>query len=95
MIQNSKNQHASKKFITTSLRPSGGLLAWARDWVLQVNLWRQLKFPENIATTLPDMVLTSKSTKQVILLELTVPWEERIALANECKRAKYAELIVE
>lgn len=90
MIQNSKNQHASKKFI-----PSGGLLAWARDWVLQVNLWRQLKFPENIATTLPDMVLTSKSTKQVILLELTVPWEERIALANECKRAKYAELIVE
>ncbi|KAK0149243.1 hypothetical protein N1851_010225 [Merluccius polli] len=38
------------------------------------------------------MVLTSESTKQVVILELTVPWEDRIEEAHERKRAKYAEL---
>lgn len=54
---------------------SGGLLATSRDWQLQVDLRRQLKFPEHIiATPLhPDIVLTSASIKQVVLLELTVP----------------------
>lgn len=39
------------------------------------------------------MVLTSESTKQVVLLELTVFWEDRIGDANKCKRANYAHLI--
>ncbi|XP_061896833.1 uncharacterized protein LOC133645919 [Entelurus aequoreus] len=105
-IQNSKSQAAPKQSITfiragqkASRQPnfSGGLLATARDWQLHVDLGRQLKFPANIASTSlrPDMVLTSESTKQVVLLELTVPWEERIDEANERKRAKYAELTVE
>ncbi|VDI54010.1 Hypothetical predicted protein [Mytilus galloprovincialis] len=37
----------------------------------------------------PDIVIWSASTKQAILLELTVPWEERIEDANERKRLKY------
>lgn len=41
------------------------------------------------------MVLTSESTKQVVLLELTVPWKDRIEEANQRKRAKYAELVME
>ena len=105
-IQNSKSQVAPKQSITfvragqkANHQPhsSGGLLATARDWQLQVDLGRQLKFPANIATTSlrPDMVLTSESTKQVVLLELTVPWEDRIEEANERKRAKYMELISE
>lgn len=74
---------------------AGGLLATARDWQLKVlDLGRQLKFPENIAVTTlrPDMVLVSETTRQVVLLELTVPWEERMEEAFERKRAKYEEL---
>lgn len=41
------------------------------------------------------MVLTSESTKQVVLLELTVPWEDQIEEANKCKKAKYAGLVTE
>ena len=41
------------------------------------------------------MVLMSGATKQVVLLELTVPWEDRMEEAQERKRAKYAELVAE
>ena len=52
----------------------------AQDWGLKVDLGKQLKFPGKVAVTTlrPDMVLLSEASKQVILLELTVPWEERI-----------------
>ena len=71
------------------------MLATARDWELRVDLGRQLQFPEIVArTTLrPDIVLTSLTTKQVVLLELTVPWEDRIEEAHERKRAKYSDLV--
>lgn len=64
---------------------------------LQVDLRRQLKFPEHITATplRPDIVLTLVSTKQVVLLELTVPWKDRLGEANERKRAKYTELVVD
>ncbi|XP_076860736.1 uncharacterized protein LOC143513938 [Brachyhypopomus gauderio] len=72
-----------------------GLLASANDWQLKVDLGKQLKFPEQIARTRlrPDLVLTSESSKQVVLLELTVPWEERMEEAHERKKAKYLELV--
>ena len=77
-------------------RPSlaGGLLATARDWQLKADLGKQLKFPETIVVTTlrPDLVLMSESTRQVVLLELTVPWEDRMEEAFERKRAKYDEL---
>lgn len=74
--------------------PAGELLATARDWQLKVDLGRQLKFPDTIAVTTlrPDMVLVSETTKQVVMLELTVPWEDRMEKAFEKKRAKYEEL---
>nr|AAN12398.1 polyprotein [Tetraodon nigroviridis] len=76
-------------------RAQPGLLATARDWQLRVDLGKQLKFPENIVETnlRPDIVLHSQSSKQVILLELTVPWEERMEEAYERKAGKYAELV--
>lgn len=40
----------------------------------------------------PDIVLVSEITRQVALLELTVPWEDRMEEAFERKRAKYEEL---
>ncbi|KAI2654633.1 hypothetical protein H4Q32_011403 [Labeo rohita] len=73
----------------------GDLLSTAGNWQLKVDLGRQLKFPDHITSTTlrPDMVLTSESTKQVVLLELTVPWEDRIEEAFERKKAKYLELV--
>ncbi|KAI2644199.1 Renalase [Labeo rohita] len=66
------------------------LLSTAGDWQLKVDLGRQLKFPDHITSTTlrPDMVLTSESTKQVVLLELTVPWEDRIEEAFERKKGE-------
>lgn len=76
---------------------SSGLLATAHDWELKVDLGKHLKFPEAVAKTTPrpDIVLTSAVSKQVILFELTVPWEEKLEEAHERKRAKYADLVEE
>ncbi|KAL7854779.1 hypothetical protein SRHO_G00169690 [Serrasalmus rhombeus] len=73
------------------------LLATARDWQLLVDLVRQLRFPDIIAATTlrPDIVLMSRATKQVVLLELTVPWEDRIEEAQVRKKAKYVDLVAE
>ncbi|KAK7930435.1 hypothetical protein WMY93_006830 [Mugilogobius chulae] len=103
-IISSKHQQPTKlqiTFVKAGEKPhqrrekGGALLASARDWQLKVDLGKQLKFPESIAeTTLrPDMVLLSETTRQVLLLELTVPWEDRIEEAFERKRAKYRELV--
>jgi len=40
-------------------------------------------------------VLISEASKQIVLLELTVPWDDRIEEANKRKREKYAELVEE
>lgn len=41
----------------------------------------------------PDLVWTSDSTKQVVQLELTVPWEDRMEEAHERKKAKYLQMV--
>lgn len=71
-----------------------GLLPTANDWKLRADLKRKLVFPEEILSTnlRPDIVMWSPNTKQVVIVELTVPWEERIEEANERKRLKYSEL---
>ncbi len=40
-----------------------------------------------------DILIVSEAIKQLILLGLTVPWEERMEEAQERKRAKYQELV--
>ena len=62
---------------------------------MKVDLGNRLKFPEHITeTTLrPDIVLWSNKTKQVLMYELTCPWEENIEVAHERKRSKYQELV--
>ncbi len=74
---------------------SVGLLSTARDWAMTVDLERQLKIPTHITQSKlrPDIILVSEATKQLILLELTVPWEERMEEAQERKREKYQELV--
>jgi len=41
------------------------------------------------------LVLISEASKQIILLYLTVPFEDCIEETNEMKRAQYAELVEE
>ena len=75
-------------------RTGKGLLDQARDWRLAVDLGQRLTFPEIMPTNLrPDMVLWSPSAKTIVIIELTVPWEERCNEANERKRAKYQHLV--
>ncbi|KAL4008901.1 hypothetical protein ACER0C_002753 [Sarotherodon galilaeus] len=105
-ISTSKHHHAPRKAISfikagekPQVRPylTTGLLNTASDWQLQADLGKQLKFPQNIAKTSlrPDMIIISEASKQLIMLELTVPWEERIEEANERKQGKYQDLVQE
>ena len=41
----------------------------------------------------PDLIIWSKEIKVIIIGELTVPWEDNIDERNECKRAKYQDLV--
>ncbi len=86
-VEWAKHSRPSKQtFIRAGEQPrpaaktSAGILATASDWQLLVDLEQQLKFPNRIVTTTfrPNVVLLSESTKQVVLLELTVPWEDRL-----------------
>ena len=83
--------HSSKR------APSSKLLTPGAEWKMEVDLGRQLRFPQEICTTTlrPDVVLWSAAVKSVLLVELTVPWEEGLEAAYERKRAKYADLVAE
>ncbi|XP_056906313.1 uncharacterized protein LOC130535346 [Takifugu flavidus] len=105
-ISTTKHHHALKKaisFIKAGERPRAGpqittgLLHTAPDWQLHVDLGKQLIFPQHIVTTSlrPDMIIISEASKYLIMLDLTVPWEEQIEEANKRKRAKYQELVEE
>ncbi len=71
-----------------------GILSTGREWKLEADLKRKLIFPvKDVGTSLrPDMVLWSQQSRKVIILELTVPWEERLSEAHERKLEKYQEL---
>ena len=62
--------------------------ATTQDWQLSVDLVKQLKFPRHIVTTTlrPDILLVSEVTKNTVMLELTVQWEDRLEKAHERKK---------
>ena len=80
-----------------SRRPlfSSDALRCASDWVFLYDLEDALIFPPEIAATLqrPDIVIFSRALRQVILIELTVPLEDRVCLAHERKRNRYLPLL--
>ncbi|KAJ8339289.1 hypothetical protein SKAU_G00360750 [Synaphobranchus kaupii] len=82
---------------TISRRPAPTLLSPGVEWRMEVDLGRQLNFPGEICSTTlrPDIVLWAAEEKSVLLVELTVPWEEGVEAAHERKRAKYADLVAE
>lgn len=46
-----------------------------------------------MTTLRPDMVLLFSSTKTILVVELTVVCEDRLAISHELKKAKYQDLI--
>ncbi|XP_069136664.1 uncharacterized protein [Argopecten irradians] len=76
---------------------AGGILITARDWEMRAGIQRRMGFPAEVASLplLPDVVLWSRSSKQVVLVELIVPWEDRMKEANERKQQKYQQLVEE
>ena len=80
-----------------SRRPlfSSDALRWASDWVFLFDLEDALIFPLKNAATLqrPDIVIFSLALRQVILIELTVPLEDRVCDTHERKRSRYLPLL--
>ena len=58
---------------------------------MKVDLKQGMEFPSEIVVTnkRPDIVLWSAKTKQAVLLELIVRWEERIEEVYERKNLNY------
>ena len=42
----------------------------------------------------PDALIISRETKSIVILELTIPWEDRMDEAYERKAAKYQDLVM-
>jgi hypothetical protein len=64
------------------------------QWEVLVDLEKRLVFPQDIVVTTlrPDMVLLHRSFKRIVMMELTVPWEDRMDEAHERKSLKYEDL---
>ncbi|XP_065928284.1 uncharacterized protein [Magallana gigas] len=69
------------------------ILDSATLWEMQVDLVRRLVRPDVVNNNLrPDIVLWSHEGKEIIMVELTVPWEERCEVAYQRKKIKYQDL---
>ena len=67
----------------------------AKDWNLQIDLNKHVKIPKDILETnlRPDLVVTSEKKKMLGMMELTVPYEDRIEVSREMKRGKYQKIV--
>ena len=94
-----KRIHFVKEGNKTKTSPSKGcpvsFFDSAKDWNLQVDLSKHVKIPENVVQTSlrPDLVVTSEKKKILGMMELTVPYEDRIEVSGELKRSKYQEIV--
>lgn len=106
--QERRKKHGSTDMQTISFIKEGARPVAARSeaksslqqatgsWELTVDVGRKLQFPEVVHTALrPDILLWSNKDFQIILIELTVPWEEGCEEALKRKALKYTPLIQE
>jgi len=72
-----------------------GLLRKANDWVVRADLSDNYSFPFFIAPTSlrPDVIIFSKKSKRVIIIELTCPCEENFEDRHSQKLSKYSALV--
>ena len=77
------------------LSASLAILLQASDWTFLYDLDGQLQFPIEADATShrPEVVLFSRFSKTIVLLELTLPLEDYINLANDRKTMKYSALV--
>ena len=106
VMENSKDQARERRKIQfvkegekvekSAFQPEN-YLSTASDWKMSVDLKGGLRLPIAVSTSnlRPDIIIASGRTKQMGIVELTVPTEERIEVAGELKRAKYEQLVVE
>ena len=86
--------HLCKKRCQT---PRRDILAEANDWTVAADLEGIRHYPQVLIESgkRPDLVLVSSSTDAIILVELTVPWEDRLQYSNALKADKYADLTMD
>ncbi|GFO43724.1 hypothetical protein PoB_007022900 [Plakobranchus ocellatus] len=74
-----------------------GLLDGCGDWVVSADLPEWERHPGVIRKTAlrPGIVILSVSTQQIIMVELTVPYESRMEEAHAFKEGKYLDLTKE
>ena len=88
--------HSSNLHIRHPMSSSKALLLNTNDWEFLFDLGdSQLVFPREIAVTTqrPDIVIFSRSRKAVLLIELTVPLEDRVTAGHTSKENRYAALV--
>ena len=68
-------------------------IRWRGFWEVKADLDSQLVFPVMMTEKRPDLVVWSSDRKHVIILELTVPWEDNIKDAEYRKEKRYEDLI--
>lgn len=71
-----------------------GLLKALGQWDMRVDIGRKLVFPQNIVMTglRLDIVLLAERSTPVVMVELTVPWEQRVKEAYHLKETKHDKL---
>ena len=68
----------------TSSAKKQGIIQQASDWTLQADLDKKLQVPDVVQTSLrSDVVIQSTATKRLVIVQLTVPWDERCQIAYE------------
>ncbi|GFO10133.1 reverse transcriptase [Plakobranchus ocellatus] len=74
-----------------------GLLDGCDDWVVSADLPEWERHPDVIRKTAlrPDIVIYSASTQQIIMVELTVPYESRMEEAHAFKERKHLDFTKE
>ena len=62
-----------------------------------VDFERVQQFPSDVALTRlrPDVVILSRVARIVIMVQVTVPWEDNEEEAHERKKEKYEELVLQ
>ena len=76
------------------LSPRRDILAEANDWAVAADLEWLRHYPQLLRESgrRPDVALASSSSDAFILVELTLPWEDRIEASNVPKNEKYSDL---
>ncbi|KAI8491916.1 hypothetical protein Bbelb_302890 [Branchiostoma belcheri] len=94
-IQFVKEGQKPRPTAVTGTFNSGGSILCRGKWEMTADLDRQLHFPSTICETSlrPDLVLWSEDQKAVLIIELTIPWEENVQAVFERKKLKYDDLV--